>query len=363
MAHLGKDVSEKHLSKVSNHLVRWLDTDEKVIALLRASRMKPQIDGLILTNHRVLTISGLSFGDIKVVDEVAADDILKLAFEKGFGKSIKIFVEKKNGEKAYLGIVGGDMSGLSGLVSTMHGAPQPIADKLSLAKQAEVDARKLAVIKKAQEDKANQVRKKEEEQASKLVKQERKEAEATRIKARGKKLGYVFVKYVGGYDPQYKKTFFEGWLNCYENELEYKGRNISVSADQIVSFEITGKEQTSTTSRLTVTRMVTLGIFSLAAPKHKTKTKKEATIYVGLKDGRQLMFQTDNLTESDVHRKLASAISHYSSLQARQVNPQQSLPTQTLDVAGEIARFSDLKKQGILTNDEFEAKKKQLLNL
>lgn len=156
-----------------------------------------------------------------------------------------------------------------------------------------------------------------------------------------------------------RKLFFEGWLNCYENEVEYKDRNISIPANQIASFEITGKEQTNT--RLSVTRMVTLGVFSLAAPKRSTK--KEATIYVGLKDGRQLMFQTTNLTESDAHRKLASAISHYSSLQTKQNGHQQSAPTQTLDVAGEIARFADLKKQGILTDDEFEAKKKQLLNL
>lgn len=75
------------------------------------------------------------------------------------------------------------------------------------------------------------------------------------------------------------------------------------------------------------------------------------------------MFQTNSLTESDVHRKLASAISHYSSLQARRSSTQQTATTQVQDVAGEIARFADLKTQAILTDAEFEAKKKQLLNL
>lgn len=363
MAHLGKDVSEKHLTKIGNHLVRWLDADEKIIALLRASRMKPSIDGMVLTNHRILTISGLSFGDIKVVDEIAADDALKLAFEKGFGKSIKVFVEKKNGEKTYIGIVGGDVSELSSLLSDMQGAPRPIAERASLAREAESAAKQQFAAKKVQEDKANQARKKEEHQAIKVVNkvaiQESKMAKAARVEARGKKIGYVHVKYIGGYSPQHTKTFFGGWLNCYENEVEYKDRDIFVSADQIVSFEITGKEQTTT--RLSVTRMLALGVFSLAAPKRSTK--KEATIYIGLKDGRRLMFQTESLTESDVHRKLASAISHYSSLQANQGSHQQSLPTQNIDMAGEIARFADLKKQGILTDDEFEAKKKQLLGL
>lgn len=362
MAHLGKGINEKHFTKVRDHLARWL-VGEEITALFFNNRMKPQIDGLVLTNQRILTISGLRFGGIKVVDEIAADDALKFTFEKGFGKIVKSFVEKKNGEEVYVGMVAADATELNSLLSSMHGAPQPIAEVMSLVKRAESDAKKLDVAKKAQEDEANQTHKKEEREAiktaNKVAKQERKAVEAARIKDRGKKLGYVFVKYIGGYDPQHKKTFFEGWLNCYENEVEYKDRGIAISADQIVSFEITGKEQTN--ARLSVTRMVTLGVFSLAAPKRSTK--KEASIFIGLKDGRRLMFQTNSLTESDVHRKLASAISHYSSLQANQSSHQQSIPTQTLDAAGEIARFADLNKQGILTDDEFETKKKQLLNL
>lgn len=362
MTHLGKGVNEKHLNRVSGYLAQWLD-DEVVFALLRTNSMKPQIDGLVLTEHRILTISGMGFGNIKVVDEIAADDALEFTFEKGFGKIIKSFVEKKNGEKVYVGMVSADTPELNSFLSSMNGVRPPIAERLSLAKKAELDAKKQTTAKKAREDEANLAHKKEERRAARVAKeaskQELKATKAARIEARGKKLGYVFVKYIGGYSSHHKKTFFEGWLNCYENELEYKDRDIAISADQIVSFEITGKEQTN--SRLSVTRMLTLGIFSLAAPKRSTK--KEASIYIGLRDGRRLMFQTNSLTESDVHRKLASAISHYSSLQARHDNPQQSAPAQTLDVAGAIARFADLRKQGILTDDEFEAMKKQLLNL
>lgn len=361
MAHLGKGVNDKHFTKVSNFLVPWLDSEE-VTALFFNNRMKPQVDGLVLTNHRILTISGLRFSGIKVVDEIAADDAVKFTFEKGFGKIVKSFVEKTNGEKFYVGMVAADATELNSLLSSMHGAPQPIAEIMSLAKKAESDAKELNLAKKTQENEANQARKIEEHEAikaaNKIAKQERKAAETERIKTRGKKLGYVYVKYIGGYSPQDKKTFFEGWLNCYENEVEYKDRGISIPANQIVSFEITGKEQTNV--RLSATRIVTLGVFSLAAPKRSTK--KEASIFIGLKDGRRIMFQTTSLTESDVHRKLASAVSQYSNLQANQ-NQQQTIPTQTLDVAGEIARFADLKKQGILTDDEFEAKKKQLLNL
>lgn len=358
MAHLGKGINEKHFTKVSNFLALWLGSEE-VTALFMNNRMKPQIDGLVLTNKRILTISGLRFGDIKVVDEIAADDASRFTSKKGFGKIIKTFVEKKHGERVYVGMAAADTSELNSFLSNMHGAPQPIAERLGLAKKVELDTKKQIANEKKQENKADRARRRAEYQTSIAVIQERKMAKVVSTEVRGKKIGYVSVKYIGGYSPQHKKTFFEGRLNCYENEVEYKDKGISVSADQIVSFEITGKEQTN--SRLSVTRMVTLGVFSLAAPKRSTK--KEATIYIGLKDGRQLMFQTNNLTESDVHRKLATAISHYSSLQSKPDNPQRSVPVHTLDVAGEIARFADLKKQGILTDDEFETKKKQLLNL
>lgn len=49
--------------------------------------------------------------------------------------------------------------------------------------------------------------------------------------------------------------------------------------------------------------------------------------------------------------------------QTVQTNPTPKLSQQGLDVAGEIAKFADLRKKGILTDDEFDAKKKQLLNL
>lgn len=82
-----------------------------------------------------------------------------------------------------------------------------------------------------------------------------------------------------------------------------------------------------------------------------------------MKDGRQVVFQTNSYSESDVHKKLVNAISHYSRLRSEASSQIKSLPSQKIDVAEEIAKFAKLKKQGILTDAEFDAKKKQLLDL
>lgn len=358
MAHLGKFMKDKTLTKVNNFLSPWLDADESVIAVFQASRMKPSTGGLVLTNHRMLTTTPLVIGDIKIVDEIAADDILEFISEKGTIKARKLFVLKKDGEKVYIGsMYGEDALEVNSFLSSMSGTPQSVIEKLSSVK-AYINHQ--YVMEKSQAHSSKEpVERYAENVAKQVAKKERKSEKAATVKSRGNKLGYVYIKYIGGYSPQLKKTFLEGTLECYENEVIFKSRGIVVPADQIVSFEITGNTQTN--SRISVTRMVALGIFSLAAPKRSTT--KEASVYIGMKDGRQILFQTTNLTESVVHNKLANAISHYSSLRVNNEGQQQSAPVQYQNAAEAILQFSDLRKQGIITDEEFEAKKKQLLDL
>lgn len=188
---------------------------------------------------------------------------------------------------------------------------------------------------------------------------EKKKAEKAAIdERRGKKLGEVLLDYNGGLGPEYKNTHTGGWLRCYENEIYYKKRNITIAADQITSFEVTGQQQTN--SRISVTRMATLGVFSLAAPKRSTV--KEASVYIGLKDGRQVFFHSTTDTESNVHKKLADAISHYQSLQVKQ-SAQQPTTQSATDNAAEIMKYATLLKRGVITQEEYQAKKRQLLGL
>jgi hypothetical protein len=355
MASFGTSLKDKIFQKINSYLPPLLDGDEKIIAIFNANRIKPATNALVLTNRRLITFKGIT-REIEPVYEIPADELLNFGAKKGLGKTIKFFIVKKNDETEFVcNMSGEDILAAIKILPQMSGSPQPIIEKLSFEKRQLEEHKK----EKRQAQKSTKQEAKQEEKAAKqAAREEEKAMRAEAIKTRGRSLGYVRVKYIGGYSPEHKKSFTEGRLECYENEVIYRDKRIVIPANQIVSFEITGKEQTN--SRISVTRMATLGVFSLAAPKRSTK--KEASIYIGLKDGRQLMFQTKSLSESDVHQKLANAISHYSGLRIQnEVQPPQ--PIQALDIPGEIARFAELKEQGILTDDEFNAKKKQLLEL
>ena len=194
-------------------------------------------------------------------------------------------------------------------------------------------------------------------------KAEERKAEANAIKqAQGNELGYVKIGYVGGFDNQ-KRTSAK--LVFYEHRIEYSlygqvQKGLIIDGNDVVGIEVGGQHQTN--SRISVTRMAALGVFSLAAPKRTTV--KDAAVTISLKDGRQVYFHTQYLSEFEVHSKLANAISYYS--KQVQNHSTQSQPTDNVpptDPATEIMKYATLMKRGVITQDEFEAKKKQLLNL
>jgi hypothetical protein len=179
------------------------------------------------------------------------------------------------------------------------------------------------------------------------------------LQTRGKELGYVKINYVGGYDDQKR---YNAKLCFYEKQIIYSSfgqpvKGLIIDASDVGSIEVGGQQQTN--SRISVTRMATLGVFSLAAPKRNTT--KDTSVVIGLKDGRQVFFHTKDLTEFEVHSKLANAISHYHRLQAGQQQPVSN--PQPTDSANQILKYAELKKRGVITEEEFQAKKKQLLGL
>jgi|SRR5665213_1533631 len=211
----------------------------------------------------------------------------------------------------------------------------------------------------------NLKQKADENNAKMKVKQQgRKDEKVATQEARGKELGYVAISYMGGYDTQRR---YNAKLRFYENQVEYSSmgkpvKDLVIPASEVASIEVGGQQQTN--SRISVTRMATLGIFSLAAPK-RTKIKDTA-VTLGLKDGRQVFFHTKQLTEFEVHGKLANAISYYHSLQAKQAASQQPVNSPTLpptDNASEIMKYATLYKRGAITEAEYQAKKQQLLGL
>ncbi|HEY4964318.1 MAG TPA: hypothetical protein VIH90_06520 [Candidatus Saccharimonadales bacterium] len=133
------------------------------------------------------------------------------------------------------------------------------------------------------------------------------------VEAAGKELGYVVIQYIGGYDDQkrsWEKLYF------YENKIIFRSlmtmtKDLVFECSDVANITITGQQQTN--SRISVTRILALGIFSLAAPK-KTTTK-DTSVVIELKDGRQVLFHTPSLTEFEVHQKLINALSYYHSKQ------------------------------------------------
>lgn len=179
---------------------------------------------------------------------------------------------------------------------------------------------------------------------------------------RGMELGHVVIEYAGGYDD---KKRFNAKLCFYENQIEYSQfgkpvKGLIINASDVSSIEVSGQQQMKI--RLTVTRMATLSVFSLAAPKRTTT--KDASVVIGLKDGRQILFHSKSYSEFEVHSKLANAISYYHRLQVRATSDIPEVPSShDDDSAIQIARFAGLKARGIITEKEFIQKKKQLLGL
>jgi len=183
------------------------------------------------------------------------------------------------------------------------------------------------------------------------AKAEKQAAKAANVAARGKELGYVKLTFIGGYDERRRYT---GKLYFYENQVEFRTfgevvKDIVIPASDVGGIEIGGQQQT--TSRITATRMLALGVFSLAAPK-KTSVK-DATVILSLKDGRQVMFHTKTYTEFEVHSKLANAISYYHQLRAKQqlaqLQPSNSI-SQT-DSATLLMKYDTLRKRGVITDE------------
>lgn len=349
MIHLGKSVKEKHLKKVSDGLKDFLEEDEQLLAIYKANRIKPQMDGIVLTSKRLIALTGVTIGDLRLVSEISADDISKLTSIEHWG-NIRLIATKESGEELYVCMMGqGDADSASGFLEKMSGSAKPITERMDVTKeekrQAKIDA------------------KKQQKETKKAKKIELKEAKAAAIKARGRLLGSAFLTYNGGMGSEYKKNTSDS-LQCFENVVlfNHKRAPISIKAEQIAGFEVTGQKQTTTTSRLTATRMLTLGVFSLAAPKHTSKTSKESYVNITLNDGRCLFFYTSFAAPEKIHGSLADAISHYSSINKAKENAT-PIPSDTPNIAEAIKQFSDLRDQGIITDEEFEAKKKQLLEL
>lgn len=176
---------------------------------------------------------------------------------------------------------------------------------------------------------------------------------------KGKKAGTLHPTYLGGM-PDFKGR--DGKLEVYENQIEFidgfhKDRTFTIKSSDIASYHIEGKEEIE--HRLTATRMVTLGIFSLAAKKKEVTREQYLTLV--LQDGRNIIFSHSNrfMDEAAFKGQVSTAFAQLKGAFTASKQAQAS-PT---DASEQIAKYAELLSKGHITQTEYDAKKKQLLDL
>ena len=188
--------------------------------------------------------------------------------------------------------------------------------------------------------------------------QEHQEKVADLKDTRGSRLGAIQVEYMGGYGDKRKA---KGVLTFFEKQTEFSAplsTKFTILNSQIKDVVIEGKDEVN--RRVTVTRLLAIGIFAFALKK-KNKDQ-EAYITLELTDGQEVILFVDNKAPMALRAKLAKVISAVKQANASRQS-QAIQPATQSSIADELAKLASLKEQGILTEEEFVAKKKQLLGL
>lgn len=172
----------------------------------------------------------------------------------------------------------------------------------------------------------------------------------------GELLVNVPITYMGGYNNFAKSN---GKLSFYKKCTLFAGgsANFTITNDSITRIAVEGKDEAN--RRVTVTRLFALGIFAFALKK-KSKDQ-ESYVTLELSDGQEVVFFKDNMPPMQLKVKLSNAISQ---VKQASVSSQANTASGALTgVADELGKLALLRDQGVITADEFDAKKRKLLDI
>lgn len=198
-------------------------------------------------------------------------------------------------------------------------------------------------------------------QAAKEKYTEERQKSAALKQIRGKNLATLRCQYAGGYGDVKPGA---GLITFYENRVVFKaglGKSlIEIDTSSIKDVAIEGRHEVN--RRVTVTRLLAVGIFAFALK--KKQEEKEAFLTIVLKDGQEVVLQIQGKTPLQLKKTLASTLSKIK-LAASNVYISESKTLNTVEGIDDVAllKLADLKDKGILTEEEFAAKKKQILGL
>lgn len=180
---------------------------------------------------------------------------------------------------------------------------------------------------------------------------------ATELKdARGGRIGSLSVEYMGGYGDKRKA---KGILTFYQKQTEFSAvmsTKFTLRNSDVRDIAIEGKDEVN--RRVTVTRLLAVGIFAFAFK--KKSTDKQAYITIELADGQEVIFFVDGKAPMELRAKLAKVISQVK--QAGVADQAKASAQPQGGVADELTKLASLKEQGVLTQAEFESEKAKILN-
>lgn len=172
------------------------------------------------------------------------------------------------------------------------------------------------------------------------------------------------LTYLGGI-PQIKNSC-DVKVHAFINEVQIDakgglfGTTIKIPYTDIYDVQLQTEEQVS--KDVTLTRLLLIGVLAFGAKK-KTKTVNYCLVIDYEKDG----IRTKGVFSGESCNKIYGEITTWrqKALQKQGKQPEPTTPTadQSADPAAEIAKYKSLLDSGAITQDEYEAKKKQLLGL
>jgi len=170
-------------------------------------------------------------------------------------------------------------------------------------------------------------------------------------------------QYMGGH-PDWG-TSGKGTLEVNNDKVNFKSGLLGIGGFQIPIKDVKGcslQTQEQISHDVTLSRLLLFGVFAFGMKKKKVDTTRYLVItYTQNGIENSIVFQSDSV---DI---LSSAIMKARQVYAKnhpEVQQQQTKSdnTQADDIPTQIKKLSDLKDQGILTKEEFETKKKDLLS-
>lgn len=131
------------------------------------------------------------------------------------------------------------------------------------------------------------------------------------------------------------------------------GPKVVIPWASIETIDIDGES----TSRMTLTRVVTVGVFALGAKKKKTDTTM-----VIVTPTKEFSFEFEKTQPTVVRNKMRPVLSALSAASATAIEaPMAVAPSSAVGVPEQIQQLAALRDQGILTVEEFDSKKAELL--